>query len=447
MRTLLPPKKKIAKLCGAQKRRPGTVWRETTNRMVLPCDGGELWYQTMTGELVLVGTNETPDEEELIDRWFLVPEGYDECAHTRSLRQILRLTRKKRGCASFTVLTTTDCNARCFYCFELGAKREHMSDETAAEAAAYMVRRCEGKDVKLHWFGGEPMYNKRACDVITTRLRELGIPYTSDMISNGYYLDRETVAHAVEDWKLNRVQITLDGTREVYNRVKAYIDRDENGHRDPDPYGRVMDNIGHCLAAGVTVWIRLNMDGRNTDDLMRLVEELHDRFAGREGLGIYTYVLHEFRSGILGFNSEEQAADELRRLNKKIDDLGLGMIFDMKKALVTYGCMADSGDGEVILPDGRVSVCDHPEEEGTVGSIFSDHRDEERRRAWQESAEYPECAGCPLYPHCVLPKHCPWVGDHCPAPVRAGKLHAMEGALRRAYAEKKAPADEVDDSL
>lgn len=64
-----------------------------------------------------------------------------------------------------------------------------MSNETAHKAAAYIAAHCGGEKVHLHWFGGEPLFNKQVIDIICTDLTEKGIVYESMMISNGYLFD------------------------------------------------------------------------------------------------------------------------------------------------------------------------------------------------------------------------------------------------------------------
>ena len=49
----------------------------------------------------------------------------------------------------YTIFTTTDCNARCFYCFELGRSRIPMSEETAHKTARYIRDHCGGEKVKI----------------------------------------------------------------------------------------------------------------------------------------------------------------------------------------------------------------------------------------------------------------------------------------------------------
>ena len=190
-------------------------------------DGGVLVFHTLTRALLLLTPEEyaAPDNlPELRDGWFRVPQEMDDMKYADQVRFIRRTMQKEpEHITSYTIFTTTDCNARCFYCYEMGRSRIPMSDETAHKAAAYIAAHCGGEKVHLHWFGGEPLFNKQVIDIICTDLTEKGIVYESMMISNGYLFDGATVEQAVSHWKLKSVQITLDGTEEIYNRSKAFI--------------------------------------------------------------------------------------------------------------------------------------------------------------------------------------------------------------------------------
>ena len=90
-----------------------------------------------------------------------------------------------------------------------------MSDRTAADAADYIARVSEGGKVTLSWFGGEPLMNTKAIDIITSELRARGVPFRSKIVSNGYLFDGELVRKAKDEWALEFAQITLDGTEET----------------------------------------------------------------------------------------------------------------------------------------------------------------------------------------------------------------------------------------
>ena len=430
MKQILPSDEAALKLCGIPKRKENTQYRMTRHCISAPCEDGTLLYQTMTCGLYLLENGGTIEDcaDALIAAWLLVPEGYDEQKTVRDMREVgaYFLPQKERK-AGFTILTTTDCNARCFYCYEMGCKRQHMTPQVAHDVAAYIAERCGGKPVNLNWFGGEPLYNREAIEIIIGELKDRGIEHSSAMTSNGYYLDRETAKIARNDWKLNRVQITLDGTREVYNRTKAYIEH------DADAFDRVLDNISFALDEGILINIRLNMDKKNADDLFRLADILGERFCGREGFSAYATLLQEFKGRINDFESIQKAAERCIALQDKLWALGLQGGGSLQREFIFRRCMADNDASELIMPDGTLDKCEHFNVEDSYGSIYTNERNEDILRAWKEWEYYPECDGCALYPQCFNLKKCEWLQDGCQRASRLVTLHRIERQILTAY--------------
>lgn len=368
-----------------------------------------LVFHTLTRALLLLTPEEyaAPDNlPELRDGWFRVPQKMDDMKYADQVRFIRRtMWKEPEHITSYTIFTTTDCNARCFYCYELGRSRIPMSDETAHKAAAYIAAHCGGEKVHLHWFGGEPLFNKQVIDIICTDLAEKGIVYESMIISNGYLFDGATVEQAVSHWKLKSVQITLDGTEEIYNRSKAFIYTDGKS-----PYQVVLANIQRLLDAGVSVHIRLNMDEHNADNLMELADELHERFGGKGKFSVYSHTLFEFAGSKTHIRAQEerrQLYQKQQQLRKKLDDYGIGASYYLRQKLRIRQCMADSGGSLTILPNGELGLCEHYSEDNFVGSL--DGKASERSviqsfREYWESIE--ECKICFYYPECIRLKKC-----------------------------------------
>ena len=218
----------------------------------------------------------------LKEHWFVVPEETKDQELSDTVRWVAKMrTKKSPYITSYTIFTTTDCNARCFYCFELGWNRTHMTEETALKAVQYIKNHCGGQKVSISWFGGEPLYNMGVIDIICDGLRKEGIEFVSSIATNGYLFDKETVEKAVKSWNLVRAQIPMDGTEAVYNKIKAYIYKDGK-----NPYQVVMAAMGYLVDAGVEVFVRLNMDLYNHEDLMKLVDEIAQRHAGKKKIYI-----------------------------------------------------------------------------------------------------------------------------------------------------------------
>ena len=388
-----------------------TDYRLTQFCLRAPCAEGELLYNTLTGELILLETGESPAQlrDELIARRFLVPADCEEFAEAKQLRTVLRLMQPQTpGADHFLIFTTSDCNARCYYCYELGRPRMPMSDATAEETADYILRQSGDREVSIIWFGGEPLYNRAAVDRIARRLREAGKSFHSKMVSNGYLFDEDTVQSAVRDWALRSVQIPLDGTEEVYNRVKAFVCRD-----CPSPYQRVMDNIRLLLDAGVSVSIRLNLGVNNYEDLMALIQELAVRFPDQKGLHVYVTLLQDFGTAPQTAVDDNERLARWRRLNDLLRDSGLRRRGGLSAKLSLSYCMADRDGCVTIAPDGSIGKCEHECDREPLGHIRGGTLDKGLLAAWKEQVQTDACPTCALFPLCLRLKKCAWTRNTC----------------------------------
>ena len=404
---------KLASGVLTQPKTPEGSFRQSLHALRVPCADGVLLYHTLTGELLLLSEAQNAETDEklrsaLIEKRFLVPADFDEYAYCRQYRRVAELlTNRPKEITSFTVFTTTDCNARCPYCYELGRPRVPMSDQVARDAAAFIARVSGGKQVKLTWFGGEPLCNRRAIEIITAELRDRGVPFRSSMVTNGYLFDEQTVQTAKNDWALRSVQITLDGTESVYNRIKNYV------HTEGSAYQRILRNIALLLAAGVRVSIRCNASSANLDDLEQLADELAARFHGEKRLKLYSVLLRDF--GPAGSHPEAEA-ETLRRwhaLQRRILSSELGGLRRLPRQPQTNGCMSDNDGSVTILPDGRLGKCEHESERLYVGNIYDGVTDRETVARWKERVELPECRSCAFAPTCIRLRLCAWVKDAC----------------------------------
>lgn len=432
------PMASLAGICGKQSIRPGVPLRESSLCVRADCEDGTLLYHSLTGAMFLQPRKDLTEKErsELARNWFLVPEDFDEHAFADKARKIVRMVRHSGSAKTdFSIITTTDCNARCFYCFQIGIPRFSMTEDTAEATAEYLIRVSRGKAITIRWFGGEPLYNREVIERICGRLNQCGSEFRSVMITNGYYLDAETIRHARSDWHLGKVQITLDGTEEIYNRTKAYIDRG----KDESPFQRVLKHIGLAADAGIEISIRLNMDANNAEDLLRLCDELGRRFARKAKVGVYPALLAKFAGAgkVHAFENEQAILKSYYAVEEKLESFGLMKDNPLFRKLRISRCMADNEESEAIMPDGRIGQCDHYGEDTITGSIFDGKQDEAALQAWREPLIVPECAGCALYPLCPRLKKCEWICGSCSQISRTITLHTLQKQMRKAYEKSK----------
>lgn len=416
MRIIDAGSSKIRQILGKQTIRSyGISYRLMRFVLQTDCCAGVVLHNVITGQLVLLNDKETEaiasdqvtacdDLNELIESYFLVPLGYDEKALVDKLRDIIVRVFSPKGLSLFTILTTTNCNARCFYCYEKGLSRIDMDQETADRVVEYISEHKSPGMITLNWFGGEPLVCAERIDQISAQLARKGFEFSSTMTSNGYLFNPQMINRAVELWRLKHTQITLDGRKEVYNRVKSYVVNDCN------PYDCVLNNIESLLKAGVHVSIRLNFDRFNLEDVRALADELKERFDGYDNLSVYDhYILSKpgFNSFLRSKQDEEQLLREQYSLLDDLIRLGLKKQESVLPRLRTRSCGADKNDSIVIYPDGRLYECIEIVEDEKVGDIWSSHLDTSVVQLYQERYELSECCDCPLYPYCILLAKCP----------------------------------------
>ncbi len=408
-----PPSRKV-KLLLREPRDNGspTVWSSFVIRQ--PTDEGLLLYNTLTLELLHVPAAfadnlEAPEgelREALRKKWYLVPGTLDQHRTALELRQTLRdMEPPAGGIKKYTVLTTTACNARCFYCFEQGWEVRTMSPETADKAAEYMLAHSSGVPFVIDWFGGEPLVNLRVIDRICQRLTEGGADFSSTMASNGSLFDPEIIARAADLWRLRHVNITLDGMGEDYERVKNYKTIGKGA------FDLVMQNIRGLAAAGVRVTIRMNFDLYNLEQIRALTDYLIAYVAGTPGISAYPAILIEDPDDPAAQRSDEARTllwQEATDLRAKLEQAGLLRPLRLLKEQETHMCMADSRNMITILPEGQIGLCESYIYDGFIGSLDSPDFDRAEMEAMEElREEIPACADCPLFPNCIRLKKCP----------------------------------------
>ena len=381
------------------------VYRPITYVLTAEEADKRIYYNLLTHEMIAVDNSELESPETrkyFIENWYLVPEEHDDKQLVDECRAVLTLMDSgPKKIHVFHIFTTLDCNARCFYCFEKRIPESNMTIETASRVIDYMQEQADGKLIKIEWFGGEPLFNYPIIDFITGGLQERGLQFESDMISNGLLFDRTLVEKAKNCWNLKKVQITLDGTRQVYKKVKAYVTDVE------DPFDVVLQNIDSLLRAGIKVSIRLNIGLHNYSDIRNLVDYFCEEYKGKKNLRVYVSPLFE----IIRYTDENKVFmnDILDDLNSKLD-----LLFrekneiEFERKIRISSCMASGREAVTILPDGKLGICRDTAFGSLVGDIYSKEFDDKKRSDFaQRYYREDKCRPCPLYPDCYIANGCP----------------------------------------
>ena len=418
MITIVKPQEHIAKLWGTLRIGDNEAYRMMRYVLRVDHDGKVLLHNVVTGQLVVLDEEErklidvlptqySPTLQALLRDHFLVPEKYNDHDEVTKLRKILRRLYEKwepRNISKYTILPTTACNARCYYCFERNAKISTMTAKTADDVVSYISGNTKpGMPIVILWFGGEPTVAANRIDQISEGLIRHGINFTSRMMSNAYLLEEEMVKRASTIWHLKSVKICFDGDKDQYRRIKAYL------NDDGDPYERVMSNIGYLLKAGIEVNIRMNFDLDTSEKFALLIEDAIKRFGENPLLGITAHPIigaYPGPDGSIAHGDDEWLErktlelNSIARMHRIKTNVGL-------PHLEYKGCSAARRSAVTITPDGSLVRClEQFGDDQITGNIYDGMTNEELIESWRCFADYSRCRSCALFPVCGRLSRC-----------------------------------------
>ncbi len=368
----------------------------------------------------------------MIDGYFLVPEGKDECKFYQSIFSVMHIYASKKGETRYTILPTLACNARCTYCYEEGMEQTTMAPETVEQTIRYILSSRASGTVKLTWFGGEPLLCEPVIDRISESLRDVEVPFKSTIVSNGSLITPKVINKMTGLWKTECIQITLDGAEKDYFKRKRY-------YNPGDQYYHVIRMIDLMAAKGIRLQIRCNLDEENLPGLSELLDDLNTGISHKENVHVYLSPLYAIRAG----DNDLSFWKELIKAQSLLKQVG----FWSEKILSSYfsfrtnHCMAD-GNGVVIAPDGSLYPCEHCPPESRFGDVWHGVTDEAARREFSRTDRVREkCRKCPFLPDCTAFSSCPIQDKHCREVREMMALDALKRLVQNHEKEEAADGE------
>lgn len=434
MKVIRKPDEKLAKILPPALPEHGLIY--VPSQFALPFEnrGKKYVFNTLTKQCIegtlpdRAGAGEGQDE--LIAAGFLVPVNKDECSYYAQISSLMRTFFQKKGIRSYTILPTLGCNAQCIYCYEEGMKQVTMMDETVEQTIRFILNTHAAGKVHLDWFGGEPLLFPGLIDRICEGMREAGLDYKSSMISNGSLITPKIIRRMKGDWKLSKIQISMDGSEEDYIVRKKY-------RVQKDHYRAVMEAVSRMSAEGIRVNIRCNVDEENWVRISRFLQELQAGIENKENVALYFAPLNNVRS------SEDNLALWENITNSREQVLKAGFhsntFLAPPMSFRINHCMAD-GSGVVITPDGSLYSCEHCLQESRYGDIWNGATDESAKKEFSRTDQIrPICRRCPFLPDCTGFSHCPVQDSHC----RELREMITTEVLKQMVDEKEKTAEEL----
>lgn len=265
---------------------------------------------------------------------------------------------------SLTVLTSTDCNLGCGYCFQnlaqdpTGGNRpprithSRLKSETITTILEFARRQMAAvrlEKLRILLFGGEPLLNPRGCVELLARAADYGLIEAS-MISNATLFTPRTAVQ-LADLGLRSVQVTFDGDAPDHDRIR--VRRSGGGTFDA-----IIANIVAVSAVTPIRWnLRVNVSHHNHAGVDRLIDRLADRLDPSRCSMSIAWVGDV---GIGYANELEQGAglaDQTFRWRRRAMDAG----FRVGRPRALSPCLTCSWNdglyGAVVNADGVLSSC------------------------------------------------------------------------------------------
>lgn len=286
-----------------------------------------------------------------------------------------------------TITPTMECNARCFYCYEEGVRCGKMHKEQCKDIIEFLNTLDCSNGIDLTWFGGEPLMNQEWMNDFSESLEEAGIEYSAFIITNGSKIDHSTIEKMISKWKVQDVQITLDGSFDEYVSRKSYVDQDDN------IYYKILQTIGKLARNGIRVQVRMNIDRSNRESIMTAVTDIVELFNDNDRVKCYP----AFLTGSSNPLSEKEKIEFI----KAMIEVSRGK-FNVNECLYrlprTKACYYNQKNAFSIDVNGNVFVCEHMlgHEEHAIGNIKTKVTFNER----EQSGKRIECQRCVFLPKC-----------------------------------------------
>jgi uncharacterized protein len=227
-----------------------------------------------------------------------------------------------------TVLTSTDCNLGCAYCFQnigqdaTGGNRppriahSRLTSDTITDILEFARGKMSAaglEELHILLFGGEPLLNPRGCKELLARAADYGLTMAS-MISNATLLT-PSLAKEMADLGLRSVQVTFDGDRDQHDLIR--VRRSGGG-----TFESIVENMAAVSAVASIKWsVRVNVSHHNYAGVESLIDTLAERldtsqcgihfaWVGDVGIGYANNMRHNTTLAEQFFNWRRRAVEK-----------------------------------------------------------------------------------------------------------------------------------------
>ncbi len=311
-----------------------------------------------------------------------------------------------------TIAPTLNCNLNCFYCYQ-GDSKGQMNLSTCDKILNSLEKNIiikKYKSVFVDWYGGEPLLAVNVIryfsDILSAYCLKNNVEYQSSIVTNGTLLNEENIK-ILQKAKINNIQITLDGNKEIHDKYRPF----KNGKGSFD---LIFENIKSAIEY-FNINLRINVDKQNIDYAYLLLEE----FDKNNLLKNIHYKLIPYISpiGKLSESCSYTMSDSIEDTSfydyalifqnhvlNKCQNIRSEEVFELPKKL-RKACGAQDPNSICIDPFGNIFKCGlelHDLQKG-CGKIWDNFEENFNYRKWVEYNPLNEnkCLNCVFLPICL----------------------------------------------
>ena len=307
----------------------------------------------------------------------------------------------------FVIAPGLGCNYNCGYCFEANSNLNGvMTPEIAEDTAEYICKQLKNnvnaRELKISWFGGEPLLYLDKIETISRRIIEYSqqnnLAYEASIITNGRYLDANTLSK-LKELRIEKAQVTVDGTQNVYCISKG---------ASPDDFHHVMDNIRYA-ADKIKLSIRLNIPDNDVNEAVAITEYLLSQNDPQDKTRVYMAFVRDYS---LSAEAADQSYSNFvhnytqwldRCLEVYKDPIKSGLVLPRQ---VSTSCGLIRAHNSCIGPLGELYKCEHcfGIDSMITGDIWRGRYYNEAELAFCSTIDTPaksQCRQCEYLPICM----------------------------------------------
>ncbi len=261
------------------------------------------------------------------------------------------------------IVPTLACNFKCPYCYETKLSHKTMNTSTMEQIIKF-VENSGCKTVNLCWHGGEPLLAFEKMHFLLNRLYNISKLkiITHSMVTNGFLLD-ERKCNILKNYKIDNIQITIDGNRDFHNKSRV--------HKEGIPtFDRIIGNIENVFTyiPSCHVTVRVNLREENRYQFPVLYNELKKRW-GNNNYSFDLALVNDINNSCnVACLPNKAKVSLMKELYEKYS------IRDIHTTISPQigGCTATCVNSFIIGPEGEIYKCwvDVGKPQKVISSIF-----------------------------------------------------------------------------